>query len=218
MKKEELMKIEGMTDAIAEKVAGLSAEELKGYIPKTRFDEVNEAKKNAEALIKARDAQLEDLKKAGSDAESMKKQIEELQKGNEEAKKQYEASIKKMQVENAIDLALRDAGAKNTKAVIALLTGLDKAELDDKGRVVGLADQIKAIQKSDSYLFEVKQPDQGPKQPTFSGAAPGGTGGTAGTGNGTVTKQDFAKMSYKQRVELYNTNKELYDSLSEQTE
>lgn len=218
MRKEELMKIEGMTEALADKLAAASAEELKGFIPKSRFDEVNEAKKNAEALIKERDKQLEELKKAAPDSEALKKQIEELQKGNEEAKKQYEASIKKMQVENAIDLALRDSGAKNTKAVIALLTGLDKAELDDKGRVVGLADQIKAIQKSDSYLFEVKQPDQGPKQPTFSGAAPGGMGGTTGTGNGTITKQDFAKMSYKQRVELYNTNKELYDSLSEQTE
>ena len=41
MKKEDLMKIEGMTDDLATKIAEASAEELKGYIPKTRFDEVN---------------------------------------------------------------------------------------------------------------------------------------------------------------------------------
>ena len=215
MRKEELMKIEGMTDAVAEKVLAAFTEELKGYIPKSRFDEENEAKKNAEALIKASDAQLEDLKKAGTDAEAMKKQIEELQKGNETAKKQYEASIKKMQLDNAVDLALRDAGAKNTKAVMALLSGMDKAELDDKGKVVGLAEQIKALQKSDSYLFETKQPDPNPK-PTFSGAAPGGAGGSTGTG--TITQQEFAKMGYTQRAELYAKDKALYDSLIGKTQ
>ena len=60
MKKEDLMKIEGMTDDLAAKVAEASAEELKNFIPKTRFDEVNEAKKNAEALVKERDKQLEE--------------------------------------------------------------------------------------------------------------------------------------------------------------
>ena len=64
MKKEDLMKIEGMTEQMADVISQQSAEELKGYIPKTRFDEVNEAKKNAEALVKERDKQLEDVKQA----------------------------------------------------------------------------------------------------------------------------------------------------------
>ena len=41
MKKEELMTIEGMTDAIADAVIKANAEELKSYIPKTRFDDRN---------------------------------------------------------------------------------------------------------------------------------------------------------------------------------
>lgn len=32
--------------------------------------------------------------------------------------------------------------------------------------------------------------------------------------NGNITKKDFAKMSYTERTNLYNTNKELYDILS----
>ena len=217
MRKEELMKIEGMTEALADKLAAASAEELKGFIPKSRFDEVNEAKKNAEALIKERDKQLEELKKAAPDSEALKKQIEELQKTNTEAKDQYEARIKKMQIDNAISNALRDAGAKNAKAAMALLTDLDKAELDEKGNVKGLAEQIKALQKSESYLFDVpQQQPAGAGKATFVGVTPGGNGGTQS--NGTITKQDFAKMSYKQKVELYNTDKALYDSLQAQTE
>ncbi len=43
MKKEDLLKLEGMSEQLAEKIAEQSKEELKEYIPKTRFNEVNEA-------------------------------------------------------------------------------------------------------------------------------------------------------------------------------
>lgn len=153
MKKEDLMKIQGMTEEMAAEVEKVSAEELKGFIPKSRFDEVNEAKKNAESLVKERDKQLDDVKKASGDNEELKKQIETLQEQNKAAKADYEAQIKRMQVDNAVSSALKDAGAKNTAAVRALLKDLDKAELADDGTVKGLADQIKAIKESDAYLF-----------------------------------------------------------------
>ena len=206
MKKEDLMKIQGMTDEMAAEVEKLSAEELKGFIPKTRFDEVNEAKKNAEALVKERDKQLEDVKKASGDNEDLKKQIETLQEQNKTAKADYEAQIKRMQIENAVSSALKDAGAKNPATVKALLKDLEKAEIDETGAVKGLAEQIKAIQESDAYLFTSADATK------LTGAKPAATG--TGTPNGTVTKEQFSRMGYKEREELYNTNKELYDSLS----
>ena len=193
MKKEDLMKIEGMTDDLASKIAEQSAEELKGYIPKTRFDEVNEAKKNAEALVKERDKQLEDVKKSTGDNEELKKQIEQLQADNKTAKAEYEANIKKMQIDNAVQSALKDAGAKNVTALTALLTGLDKAELDEDGTVKGLAEQIQALQKSDSYLFNLKD-----SQGNMSGATPA-SGNTTPPGSGKkpeeMTYEDFCNMT-----------------------
>lgn len=207
MKKEDLMKIDGMTDELATKIAEQSAEELKGYIPKTRFDEVNEAKKNAEELVKERDKQLDDLKKSSGDNEELKKQIEQLQEDNKATVKKYEADIKKMQIDNAVQAALKDAGAKNVTAAVALLKDLDKAELSDDGTVKGLAEQIAELQKSESYLFNTKtEPGQ-----NVSGITPAGSGSTHVPG--TVTKEQFNRMGYKERNELYNTNKELYDSL-----
>ena len=44
MKKEDFLKL-GLSDELANKAAEASAEELKGFIPKSRFDEANEAKK-----------------------------------------------------------------------------------------------------------------------------------------------------------------------------
>ena len=206
MKKEDLMKVQGMTDEMAAEVEKVFAEELKGYIPKTRFDEVNEAKKNAEALVKERDKQLEDVKKASGDNEDLKKQIESLQEQNKTAKADYEAQIKKMQIDNAVSSALKDAGAKNAAAVRALLKDLEKAEIGDDGAVKGLAEQIKALKESDAYLFTSTEAGKP------AGAKPASAGG--GTPSGTVTKEQFAKMGYKQREELYNSNKELYESLA----
>ena len=204
MKKEELMTVEGMTDAIADAVVKVSSEELKAYIPKARFDEVNEAKKNAEALIKERDTQLEALKGASGDIDALKKQIEELQAANKTAKSEYDASIRKMQIDNAVNTALHAAGGKNTTAIKALLKGLDKAELGDDGTVKGLDEQIKALIKSDAYLFESK-----------GSKLAGATLPSGGSGDPkAITKEAFSKMSYSEKVNLYNTDKALYDELS----
>lgn len=37
---------------------------------------------------------------------------------------------------------------------------------------------------------------------------------SSGTNNNTITREQFLKMSYTERVNLYNTNKELYNQLS----
>ena len=193
MKKEDLMKIDGMTEELATKIAEASAEELKGYIPKTRFDEVNEAKKNAEALVKERDKQLEDVKKSTGDNEELKKQIEQLQEINKTAKAEYEANIKRVQKENIDTLLLTENGAKNAKAILALLDAVDDKLEGDEYKAARLA-QIQALQKSESYLFNIN-------------------GGSQSHIPGTITKEQFNRMGYKEREELYNTNKELYDSL-----
>ena len=55
--------ITSLSDEDAKKVADASAEELKTYIPKTKFDEVNSSKKELEKQVKERDTQLEEAKK-----------------------------------------------------------------------------------------------------------------------------------------------------------
>lgn len=205
MKKEDLMKIEGMTEDLATKIAESSAAEISGnYVPKSRFDEVNEAKKNAESLVKERDKQLEDLKKSTGDNDALKKQIEQLQEDNKRIVKENEAKLKQMARENIDAQLLTENGALNAKAVAALMDAVDDKLEGDEYKAARLA-QIQAIQKSDSYLFKAKA------EPKAAGATPAGSGSTHVPG--TITKEQFQKMGYKEREELYNTNKELYDSL-----
>lgn len=150
MKKEDLLKIEGMTDEIAVKVAEISAEELKSMVPKTRLNEVikerDTAKSNHADVLK----QLGILQKeaADTDVDGLKAKIATLETDAKDAAKKHAAEIYELRVDNAVNAALLSAKALNIKAVKALLN-LDNAELDADGAVKGLDDQIKTLKGAD---------------------------------------------------------------------
>lgn len=151
MKKEDLLKL-GLTEEQSTKILEVMAENLKGFIPKARFDEVNEAKKQLDNQVKERDKQLNDLKKSTGDIESLKVKIEELQTTNKTEKVTYEKNLKDLQFTNAIKLAIADKAQD-----IDLVSGLfDKSKmiLGDDGKITGLDDQLKTLQESKAFLFK----------------------------------------------------------------
>lgn len=188
MKKDEFVKL-GIDEESAKKCEAASLEELKGFIPKARFDEVNNEKKSLEAAVSERDKQLETLKNSTGDVESLKKRIAELQSENKTKEEAHAAEIKQLKINSVVETMLISAKAKNVTAVKALLKDLDKAELADDGTVKGLSEQIAALQKSDDYLFEAKEV----KKPTIKGAKPGETGNEEG--DKTI---DTSKMTYSE--------------------
>ena len=182
MKKEDFIKL-GVPENVAEQCEAALNEEMKGFIPKSRFNEVNEENKALKQSVSERDNQLDELKKSSGDNEALKKQIEDLQAQNAEQKKSYEAQMNQLKLDNAIDTALTAAGAKNGKAVKALLD-MAKVALDKDGKLTGLDEQVSAVQKSDGYLFAEKQ-----QPPQFKGFQPGAGADNQG---GNV---DYSKMS-----------------------
>lgn len=193
MKKEEVIAL-GIDAELAQKVADASAEELKGYVPKARFDEVNEAKKKAEEMLGARDGQLDKLKKSAGDNEDLKNQIAELQKTNAATIKQHEAEMKQLR-RNGIDTQLiMAAGAKNAKTVAALFDALDD-NLDDDAYRAARQKQVDNIKKDNDYLFTA------PTQPPVSGVQPI-PGADVPPGGGV----DTSKMTYSQLAEFMEKN------------
>ena len=190
MKKEEFVKL-GIDEETAKKCEAASMEELKGFIPKARFDEVNTAKNTAEALVKERDAQLETLKNSTGDVDALKQQIATLQADNKAKDDAHAAEIKQLKIDSAIDAALGDAKAKNKIAVKALLKDLDKAEFADDGTIKGLAEQIEALQKSDEYLFEAKETTK----TKVKGAAPGESGNEDGDKGVDTSKMTYSELT-----------------------
>ena len=204
MKKEDFVKL-GVDEETAKKLETASLEELKGFIPKARFDEVNTAKNTAEALVKERDNQIETLKNSTGDADSLRQQIATLQADNKTTDEAHAKEIKRLQREAVDNELLTAAKAKNSKAALALLDAIEDT-VDIDGYRTKRSEQITALQKSADYLFEPKEP----KTKTMKGAKVGDGSDT----DPTITKEQFNKMSYKERLNLYNDNKELYDELS----
>lgn len=190
MKKEEFVKL-GISEQLAVKAEAASQEELKGFVPKTRFNEVNDEKKKLEQDVRDRDSQLETLKNSTGNVEEMKKQIADLQKANKDAADLHAAEIKQLKIDAAVDAALTSAKAKNTTAVKALLKDLDKAELAEDGTIKGLSEQIEALQKSDEYLFEAKDT----KKTQVKGAKPGESGNEDGDHGVDLSKMSYSEMA-----------------------
>jgi len=195
MKKSDIVAL-GIDEELASKIVEMAEAELKGnYIPMSRFNEVNEAKKNAEALVKERDGQLETLRSSAGNADTLKKQIEDLQGANAEAKKQYEASLRQMKIDHDVDSEIAARQGKNAKAIRALLD-MGKVNIAEDGTITGLSDQMDALVKDEgsSFMFQSTVP-------SVKGYKPAGDQGGA-----KEAKPDLSKMSYTEICDYLATN------------
>lgn len=178
MNKEELLKL-GLTEEQAEKVMSANIEQLKGFIPKSRFDEVNNAKKQAEKDLTERDKQLEVLKNSSGDVETLRKTIETLQNDNKAATEKYNEELAKIKLAGAVDTALLGANAVNIKAVKALLD-MDKIKLDGEV-LLGINEQLEALKTSEDSKMLFKTAEN---KGNFSGVKPA-EGNTDNSGSGS---------------------------------
>lgn len=193
MKKAEFVAL-GISEELAAKAEKASLEELKGYVEKSKHDEAVEESKTLKTQVAERDKQLETLKASAGDNEELKKQIEDMKKQNADQEKAHKAELAQLKLDNAIDAALTAAGAKNGKAVKALID-VSKVKLGEDGKLTGWDDQIKAVQKSDAYLFNVQQKNN------FKGFQPG-----ASSDNKPGTDVDMSKMTYEELAAFMESN------------
>lgn len=157
------------TDDIDKKV---SDQVGKDFVARTDFNGVNETKKTLEATVKDREKQIEELKKV--DPKDLQAKITELQTANTAATTKYEAELKQIKIDNALEARLHAEGAVNTKAVRALLDAT-KLGLDGEN-LIGVDDQLKALKETEKWAFT---------------AAPGKTAGAkSGTHQGNPPPAD----------------------------
>lgn len=150
------------------------------YVPKSRYDNVEEEKKTLQATISERDKQLVELKKNAGDNEDLKKQIRDLQDANKAAKTEYDEKMKDMRLSTAIQIAI--AADAQDVGIVSGLFDKSKLILGDDGKVTGLDEQLTALKKDKPFLFK----DGKPKE---KGYEPNG-------GSGPLDKNPFAKETF----------------------
>ena len=173
----------------------------KNYVSKTQFNEKNDAYKQAKLEIENLTNDISTLSEANKANEALQSQIKELQDAAIKREADYNENIKNMKIDTAITKALSKSGAMNE----TILTGLldrTKIAIGEDNTITGIQEQIVALKESDPYLF---------KQDSIKGVVPGDA--TPKTHDG-ITKEQFNKMSYLDRVQLQETNPDLYSELS----
>ena len=173
----------------------------KNYVSKAQFNEKNDAYKQAKQEIENLTNDISTLSEANKANEALQSQIKELQDAATQREADYNENIKNMKIDTAITKALSKSGAMNE----TILTGLldrTKIAIGEDNTITGIQEQIVALKESDPYLF---------KQDSIKGVVPGDA--TPKTHDG-ITKEQFNKMSYLDRVQLQETNPDLYSELS----
>lgn len=177
-----------VSDKLGDALGKLILNDEGKWFPKERYDKINAQKDELEKQVSDVTAKIKEFEPLAASNESLKEQIEKLKTDIETSKTEYENRIKQQDFDFKLNTAISEAGAKNTKAVKALLK--KDAISVDGDNLIGFDDQIKALQESDAYLFgEIKVKG---KEPGFSEK----TTDTAKYG-GYQTKEEFARADPK---------------------
>lgn len=145
MKREFLTSELGLPKEVTDKIMAQYGESVNGLREKVQAVQ-NEKKQLA--------AELSDLKECSKNNAELREKVQTLENEKTQLLKDFEtakATLADTKISNEIAMTLSAAGAKNVKAVSALL---DKSTISvDEEGVHGLAEQIDAIKRDSGYLF-----------------------------------------------------------------
>lgn len=160
-RKEELVAM-GITEEIATKIIKEQDERLKvSFVSKERFNEVNSELKEAKASIDERDKQIKTLKAFEGTNEELKTKIDSLQKDLKLKDEESQKMLKQEKLNNAIKLGVLGFESKpHDVDMVTSLIDTTKVVLTEDGKVSGLTEQLKEIQKAKAFLFQEKEQKQ----------------------------------------------------------
>lgn len=185
-----------VTEAIGDKELAIINDG--NWIPRVKFNNLNEENKQYKDQIEDLDAQLKDLKKETEGNEAATQRITDLEARIEEQEKEM-GNLRKS---NQIKLEVLKAAPRDIKDILPHLDQ-DTIKYED-GKLTGLKEQLDNLKEAKSYLFQEEKP-------TGTGGSKGNS--AKGSNRGELTKEDFQKMNIHERTELFNKDRETYDRL-----
>lgn len=182
------------------KLANLGSGE---YVGKGKYDSLQALLDGKTTELDTANGLIAELKKGTKGNEDLQGKIT----GYETQVQQLQAELEKTKLENAIQLALRDAKAVDPDYLAFKLRekySADELTLDENGKVKGMDDKLAGLKTQFPAQFE----GSGSKK-VIENKLPDEQGG-----GDSVTKDDFAKMSYQERLKLFNEKPDTYAELT----
>ncbi len=108
--------------------------------------------KSFKEQVADRDNQFDEIKTKVGDAEALNATIDSLKQANKDKDEAHQNLVNQVKLDYEIKLALNEAGAKNERAVKALID-LDTVKINEDGQLIGLNEQLTNLKSTDDYLF-----------------------------------------------------------------
>lgn len=130
------------------------------YIPKAKFDSLNETKKDLENQLKETNDKVQELSKV--DTDELKKQIEDLQKKYEEDTKALNSKYEAREYDIKLNDYAKDLKFSSNSAKKSFMSDLKAKELKfEEDKLVGFDDFVNSYKESDPSAFiEEKKEEQ----------------------------------------------------------
>ena len=201
----EILKAQGLND---EQIVKISAEmkSNKIYLASeenldVRYNKLKlESEQNAQELAKSQ-ALITELQKGNKGNEELQAKV----KGYEDEIANLKKTNEKQRVESALDRVLLEAHVQDVDYVkYKIKEKGTELKLDENGNLTGVKDMLDALKvqlpnqfiNSNQQIKEIKLPTN--ENPNDKG----------------ITKEQYNKMSYQERLKLFNENKEAFQELS----
>lgn len=200
-----------MTLAELLKSKGIEDETIKGILEEMKTNKIFTAseenldvrygklKTDHDAVVKERDegkTLIAELQKSNKGNEALQKQVADY-----EAKmQQIQAELEQTKLDSAIKVELLSSKALDVDYLTFKLKEKGELKLDENGKIQGWDDKLAGLKTQFPTQFE----GNGQKHIVENKLPENNDGGN------TVTKEDFAKMGYQDRLKLFNESPETY--------
>ena len=206
----EILKAQNLTD---EQIVKISAEmkSNKIYLASeenldVRYNKLKlESEQNAQELAKSQ-ALITELQKGNKGNEELQAKV----KGYEDEIANLKKANEKQRVESALDRVLLEANVQDVDYVkFKIREKGTELKLDEQGNLIGVKDMLDALKvqlpnqfsnTTQQQIKEYRLPDN--DNPNDKG----------------ISKEQFNKMSYQERLKLFNENKEAFQELTKSNE
>lgn len=145
---------EELYSQVTEKIGDKKVDFLDNYIPKSRFDELNEKKKVNEEKVQSYEKQLNEVKKSMSDNEEFKTKYAQLESKFNDEIKNKDSELANVKKRFLVKEALVAAGGKHPNLLIKEID-FNKLNIEND-KIVGINDIVDELKTNYTDLFVEK--------------------------------------------------------------
>lgn len=177
-----------------------------GYVSKDKYTSLETDLSGKTSELEKANGLIEELKKSAGKDEGLQQKITDYEAEIDKLKKENET----LKTENALKFALAAAGAVDVDYLVFKAKEKGEIKLGDDGKIKGEADLISGLKTQLPSMFGASnnQQQNNNNRKVLENNLPGGDN------NKTVTKEQFMKMGYAERLKIKQENPELFKQLN----